>query len=125
MPVRPALPRRLQRIGRDGPRPHRLARTRIAITQVHYHPDARAYLQRRKEAGSTSTEAIRARRRRLSDVVYRARRNDAHIGTHQDSFRHQLIDVGARGRNAAPREDAGARTVAKMPGKPVNATLKG
>jgi transposase len=77
----------LQQTGRDGPRPHRLARTRIAITQAHYHPDARAYLQRRKEAGDTSTEAIRALRRRLSDLVYRALLDDALIGTHQDSLR--------------------------------------
>jgi transposase len=61
---------------------HRLARTGnrqlncaihlIAITQKRCHPDARAYLERRISAGDTPTEALRALKRRLSDVVYRA-----------------------------------------------------
>lgn len=51
---------------------------RIAITQAHYHPEARDYLQRRRLAGDTSTESIRVLKRRLCDVVYRALRRDAH-----------------------------------------------
>jgi hypothetical protein len=35
-------------------------------------PTARAYLQRRKDAGDTTKEAIPVLKRRLSDVVYRA-----------------------------------------------------
>jgi transposase len=60
---------------------HRLSRTanqqlntaihRIAITQMRCHPDARAYLDRRLTNGNTKTEALRALKRRLSDVVYR------------------------------------------------------
>ncbi|MEU6417463.1 IS110 family transposase [Streptomyces spiralis] len=71
--------RERHRLARTGNRQLNAALHRIAITQAHYHPDARAYLQRRKEAGNTSTEAIRALRRRLSDVVYRALLSDAHI----------------------------------------------
>jgi transposase len=61
---------------------HRLARTgnrqlnaaihRIAVTQMRCHDDAIAYLQRRREIGNTKPEALRALKRRLSDVVYRA-----------------------------------------------------
>lgn len=60
---------------------HRLSRTgnrqlnasihRIAITQMRIHDDAKAYLERRIGAGNTKTEAIRALKRKLSDVVYR------------------------------------------------------
>jgi len=60
---------------------HRLARTgnrqlncaihRVAVTQKRIHPDAQAYLQRRLSAGNTPAEALRALKRRLSDVIYR------------------------------------------------------
>ena len=60
---------------------HRLARTgnrqlncaihRIAVTQKRCHPGAQAYLQRRISAGDTNLEALRALKRRLSDIVYR------------------------------------------------------
>lgn len=53
------------------------SRWRATLTQAHWSPDARAYLQRRKEAGDTSKEAMRALKRRLSDVVYRALLADA------------------------------------------------
>jgi len=63
------------------PNRHRLARTgnrqlncaihRIAITQKRCHPAAQQYLQRRTAAGDTPTEALRALKRRLSDIVYR------------------------------------------------------
>lgn len=66
---------------------HRLARTgnrqldaaihRIAITQARCHPDARAYLDRRRAMGNTPTEARRALKRHLSDTVYRALLADA------------------------------------------------
>jgi transposase len=61
---------------------HRLARTgnrqlnaaihRIAITQARCHPDARAYLDRRAGLGNTPSEARRALKRHLSDIVFRA-----------------------------------------------------
>ncbi len=45
---------------------------RIAVTQIRCHPDAQAYLKHRIAAGDTKTEAPRALKRRLSDIVYRA-----------------------------------------------------
>ena len=44
---------------------------RIAVTQKRCHPGAQAYLQHRAAAGDTPAEALRALKRRLSDIVYR------------------------------------------------------
>jgi transposase len=68
-----------QRLSRVGNRQLNCAVHRIALTQAHWHPDARSYLQRRKDAGDTTKEAIRVLKRRLSDVVYRALLSDAQL----------------------------------------------
>jgi transposase len=60
------------RLSRTGNRQLNCAIHRIAVTQIRCHPDARAYLTRRIAAGNTKTEALRALKRRLSDIVYRA-----------------------------------------------------
>jgi transposase len=65
------------RLSRTGNRQLNLALHRIALTQARHHPDARRYLARRRANGDTPTEAIRALKRRLSDVVYRALLADA------------------------------------------------
>jgi transposase len=71
--------RERHRFARTGNRQINAAIHRIAITQAHYHPDAIAYLKRRREAGDTKAESIRALKRRLSDVVYRAPLADAEL----------------------------------------------
>jgi transposase len=43
----------------------------MAIVQIRFDTDGRAYYQRRLAAGKTPREAIRCLKRRLSDVVYR------------------------------------------------------
>jgi transposase len=65
------------RLSRIGNRQLNAAIHRIAITQAHYHPAARAYLERRRAAGDTKSESLRALKRRLSDVVYHALLTDA------------------------------------------------
>lgn len=65
------------RLSRTGNRQLNAAIHRIAITQLRCHDDARAYLDRRLALGNTKTEALRALKRRLSDVVYRALLADA------------------------------------------------
>ena len=55
----------------------RAALHRIAITQLAHHPDARAFRDRRVAGGDTGTEALRALKRRLSDVVFRSLLADA------------------------------------------------
>jgi transposase len=65
------------RLARTGNRQLNCALHRIAITQKRCHPDAQAYLQRRTAAGDTPTEALRALKRRLSDIVYRMLQADS------------------------------------------------
>ncbi len=59
-------------LSRTGNRQLNAALHRIAITQAHYHPDAKALLERRRATGDSKSESLRALKRRLSDVVYRA-----------------------------------------------------
>jgi transposase len=69
--------RERHRLSRTGNRQLNAALHRIAITQAHCHPGARAFLERRRASGSTKPESLRALKRRLSDVVYRALLADA------------------------------------------------
>ena len=59
------------RLSRGGNRQLNAALHRVTITQGRYHPDAVAYLARRRTGGDTKAEARRALKRRLSDVIYR------------------------------------------------------
>lgn len=65
------------RLNRGGNRQVNAVLHRIAITQLRYHPDAQAFIQRRLAAGDTKKGALRALKRRLSDVVYRIMLVDA------------------------------------------------
>lgn len=64
------------RLSRGGNRQLNLALHRIAITQMRIDERGRAYLEHRRAAGDTKTEAIRALRRRISDEVFRRLRVD-------------------------------------------------
>ena len=64
--------RERHRLSRTGNRQLNAAIHRIAITQMRCHDDARTYIERRIANGNTKTEALRALKRRLSDVVYRS-----------------------------------------------------
>jgi transposase len=70
------------RLSRTGNRQLNAAIHRIAITQLSHHPDARAFRDRRIAMGDTPTEALRALKRRLSDVVFRALLADAQLAQH-------------------------------------------
>jgi transposase len=67
------------RLNRGGNRQLNAALHRIAITQMQRPGPARDYIERRRAAGDTKTEAIRALRRRISDEVYRRMLVDAHF----------------------------------------------
>jgi len=73
--------RERHRLSRTGNRQLNAAIHRIAITQIRCHPDARAYLERRLANHNTKTEALRALKRRLSDIVFRSLLADAHTTT--------------------------------------------
>lgn len=65
------------RLSRTGNRQLNAAIHRIAVTQMRIHEGAKSYLDRRLSTGNTKTEAIRALKRKLSDVVYRRLLADA------------------------------------------------
>jgi len=64
------------RLSRTGNRQLNLALHRIAITQMRLEGKGRDYIAKRRAAGDTKTEAIRALRRHISDEVYRRMRHD-------------------------------------------------
>jgi transposase len=59
------------RLNRGGNRQINVALHRIAITQMQRPGPAQDYIARRRQAGSTKTEALRSLRRFISDEVYR------------------------------------------------------
>ena len=59
------------RLNRGGNRQVNAALHRIAITQIRCHPDAQTYLKQRLSNGDTKTEAIRALKRQLTNIIYR------------------------------------------------------
>jgi transposase len=65
------------RLSRSGSRQLNAAIHRVAIAQAHYHADAQRFLQRRRNGGDIKSESIRALKRRLSNVIYRALLLDA------------------------------------------------
>lgn len=64
------------RLSRTGNRQTDLSLHRIAITQMGIDERGRAYIANRTAAGDSTTEAIRALRRRISDEAYRRMRHD-------------------------------------------------
>ncbi|HEU5307452.1 MAG TPA: IS110 family transposase [Acidimicrobiia bacterium] len=69
------------RLSRTGNRQLNAAIHRIAVTQKRCHDDAKTYLERRSTLGNSNREALRALKRRISDVVFRALINDADAST--------------------------------------------
>jgi transposase len=67
------------RLSRTGNRQLNAALHRIAITQMRLEGRGRDYIAKRRAAGDTKTEAIRALRRHISDEVYRRLRQDEHL----------------------------------------------
>jgi transposase len=59
------------RLNRSGNRQLNCALHRIAITQLRCHQPAQMYVMKRRAAGKTARDAVRALRRQLSDEVYR------------------------------------------------------
>jgi transposase len=49
----------------------------MALAQIRYDGAGRSYYQRKRGAGKSHKEAMRCRKRRLADVVYRTMINDS------------------------------------------------
>jgi transposase len=75
------------RLSRTGNRQLNAALHRIAVTQMRIHDAAKAFLERRMVMGNTKTEALRALKRRLSDVVFRTLLDDAATAVPDDAAR--------------------------------------
>lgn len=60
------------RFDRHGNRQLNATFYRIALTQVRVHPEARAYVARKRAEGKTTKEAFRCLKRHLVRVVWRA-----------------------------------------------------
>ena len=80
------------RLNRGGNRRLNYAIHIMALTQSRCDERARAYLARRRSEGKTSREAMRALKRRLSDVVYQQLRED-------QARRLEVSGVGAQRRH--------------------------
>ncbi len=100
------------RLSRVGNRQINRALHIMAVVQLRNPTEGRAYYNRKVAAGKTPMEAMRALKRRLSDIVYHQMAADAaatvtgpggHLGTSRPSSR------GCRGRSALPGRPAGRR----------------
>jgi len=69
------------RLNRGGNGQLNCALHRIAVTQLRWDGPDRRYFERRIANGNTKKEALRALRRRLSEVTYRALRADIAAST--------------------------------------------
>jgi transposase len=69
------------RLNRGGNRQLNAALHRVAITQVRLGGLGKAYYDKRRAAGDTSTEALRALKRRLARVVYNTLRTTSQTAT--------------------------------------------
>lgn len=67
------------RLSRKGNRQLNVAIHRIAITQIRLGGAGRASFEKRRAAGDTKTEALRALRRRISDEVFRRMGHDERL----------------------------------------------
>jgi transposase len=69
--------RQRHRLSRQGNRQLNAAFYRIALTQSRIHPDARAYLERKKAEGKSTPEAFRCLKRHLVRTVWHSLRGPA------------------------------------------------
>jgi transposase len=82
----------------------------MAIVQLRHDTPGRAYYRRKLAAGKTSMEALRALKRRLSDVVYRQLVADARHGQQPSALQPtETADTPLDGQ-AGPGGHAGATT---------------
>jgi transposase len=74
----------------------------MATVQLRNPTEGRAYYDRKKAAGKTSNEAMRALKRRLSDIVYRHMIDDAiaTTGTSPGGHRETSPDSSVTGSHS-------------------------
>jgi hypothetical protein len=90
------------RLSRAGNRQINRALHIMATVQLRNPTEGRAYYDRKKAAGKTSNEAMRALKRRLSDIVYRHMVDDAiaHAVTSPGGHRETSTDSSMTGSHS-------------------------
>ena len=94
----------------------------MAVVQLRHDTEGRAYYRRRLADGKTPMEAMRALKRRLSDVVYRKMVNDAktartgpggHVGATLQSSAASPIPTASSSDKSLPGPDNHDSTTTK------------
>src|SRR3954471_237710 len=79
------------RLDRGGNRQINAAIHRVAITRAHCHPETRAYLDRKRAEGKSTTEAIRCLKRHLARRIWHLSRRPTRPEKHR--HHHQFLDI--------------------------------
>jgi transposase len=99
------------RLSRKGNRQINRVMHIMATVQLRHGTEGRAYFDRRKAAGKTSNEAMRALKRRLSDIVYRRMVDDA--------AKHMATGPGGQSGNDSDSSATGSHPNAGSSEKPL------
>jgi transposase len=83
----------------------------MATVQLRNPTEGRAYFDRKKAAGKTSMEAMRALKRRLSDIVYRQMVNDATVAMATGSGGHQGTSTNSSVTGLHPHTDSSEKSL--------------
>ena len=115
------------RLSRAGNRQINRALHIMAVVQLRNPTEGRAYYDRKVAAGKTPREAMRALKRRLSDIVYHQMISDArakatgpggHVGAATGSSAAGLHPSAGASEKSLP----GPATSDPMPGKPIHSS---
>jgi transposase len=83
----------------------------MATVQLRNPTEGRAYFDRKKASGKTSMEAMRAMKRRLSDVVYRQMINDATATTATGPGGHQGTSTNSSVTSSHPHAGSSEKSL--------------
>ncbi len=86
----------------------------MATVQLRNSTEGRAYFDRRKAAGKTSMEAMRALKRRLSDIVYRQMVNDATAAMATGPGGHQGTSTNSSVTGSHPHTDSSEKSLPEL-----------
>ena len=83
----------------------------MATVQLRNPTEGRAYFDRKKASGKTSMEAMRALKRRLSDIVYRHMINDATATTATGPGGHQGTSTNSSVTSSHPHAGSSEKSL--------------
>jgi hypothetical protein len=78
----------------------------MAITQIRHSTQGRAYYQRKRQAGKSHREALRALKRRLADVVYRRLVDDQQAKNQAGPGGHSGATLTSSAASPTPADDS-------------------